>query len=290
MDDDEGGIRQLLGLQSSGSHVIGFDTEAKPKALYASERNRTALVQLASPNVCVMWRTVGLQRLPNSLLSILSDPAVVKVGQGIGMDARDIVADFAAPEPRSLVDLHQVACRLRCEPKSLQGLVGIFLKHRLLKDMRVSNWEDPVLRAEQIQYAALDAWASRAVYEEIRKEGLDVDDFGRVATLAPVKSDSPLVSTERPVVLNPPLGTKTPQVQSTRSAQVRLVEICVSQQLALRLVGFEKVKFSADQFKCVFEITREGETMRFESKSGHSSMRAAQEDAAAVVLSFLSPS
>ena len=199
------------------------------------------------------------------------------------MDARDVVEDFPLlTEVKRLVDLHQIACRLRCEPKSLQGLVGIFLKQRLIKDMRVSNWEQDVLRAEQIHYAALDAWASRAVYMQLVERNIDVADFGRVQQ--PSIQLTPPVSVPRTL-----LSTARPPVSTARSAQVRLVETCIAQQLQLRLVGFEKVKFSSEKFTCVFEITRpDKHVLRFQSQEGHSSIRAAQEDAALVALTALS--
>lgn len=278
-DDDPQGIRDLLGLGGS-SKVLGFDTESKPKALYSQSRNPTALIQLASDNVCVMWRTIGRKKLPDSLLSILEDPSVIKVGQGIGLDLRDMREDFSnIGTVSNVVDLHKVASSLNCQPKSLQGLVGMFLRKRLLKDMRVSNWESETLRVEQVQYAAIDAWAARAVFLEMQKRELNPEKIGSVVDNYE-KQETVVLPTAVP-------ASAIPENVDNRSPQVRLVDHCVKHGFFLRLSGFEKDSFG-DKFKCVFEINRGGkDAVKIESARSHASIRAAQEDAASVALEFL---
>jgi len=282
--DDPAGIKELLGLNTK-CPVVGFDTESKPKALYSQTRNPTALIQLASENVCVLWRTVGTKKLPKSLLSILADPGIVKVGQGVGLDVRDMKQDFTnISEINNIIDLHKVASSLNCQPKSLQGLVGLFLKRRLLKDMRISNWESEVLRAEQIHYAAIDAWSARAVFLEMKNGDLEPEKIGKIDTIN-LPSDTNTERESSVYLTVPPSVSHTPVVN--RSAQVELVEICVKKGYILRLSGFEKESFG-DKFKCVFEITKIGsDPLRMESARSHSSIRAAQEDAASVALEIL---
>lgn len=285
--DDEAHIRDLLGLSSPDkqhSSVIGFDTETKPKSLYSKKRNRTALIQLASDNVCVMYRTLGQSSLPPSLSSILRDDRILKVGQGIEMDARDLREDFGSSvELKGCVDLYKLATHLQCQPKSLQGLVAMFLKHRLLKDMRISDWEAETLRAEQIQYAAIDAWAARCVFFKMVQDGIDVEKIGKVILPEPVQA---IPNVSRPA--NFSTQTAADKTIPFKSSQAELVDLCVRNGYFLKLCGFEKV--SLNKFKCKFQVSVGGNTENIfiaESMNGHTSIRAAQEDAAKVMLDRL---
>lgn len=288
-------LRGLLGLLDvSAPQIIGFDTEAKPAALFAGHaRNRTALIQLASMYACVLFRTVGVSSLPDSLLNVLADPSVVKVGQGVGGDLKVLKEDFpsspsAPPSLRApnskfanFVDLHRIACKFNFQPKSLQGLTGLFLKRRLLKDMRVSNWETDVLRAEQIQYAAIDAWAARAVYVEMLTRNEQLGDVHKIGLLTDSDLSSPTLVDH--VHASPP-DLVDDEVPPSPSGVSGLVQLCVREGHVLRLGGFEKD--SGNRFRCVFEITLAGtrKVMKFGSVSSHSSMRDAQTDAASVAL------
>ena len=290
--DDEESIRSLLSLdQVSSPPMIGVDTESKPSALYSKKRNKTAMIQLASESACVIWRTRNLTKLPPSLISILSDERVLKIGQGIGGDVCALKEDFGCPSfnPRSFIDLYKIALRLQCNPKSLKGMVGIFLRKRLLKDMRISNWEQPILRHEQIQYAALDAWASRSVAIEMQKKGIDIRTIGCVDESDFQQASHPDHVFDIPSVDKPVTTPSVDQIlSSSTSTQVKLVEFCVSQGHALKLIGFEKDVASNGRFRCVFECrTNSGETIRSSSINSHSSIRSAQEDAASVLLARL---
>ena len=288
-DDDESGIRDLLGLTTSSPSVIGFDTESKPSAMYSKDRNPTALIQLASHNACVLYRTTGTRVVPNSLANILADKNITKVGQGVVGDMRGLQSDFEnLPQLSGFADLYKVSTRLQCQPRSLQGLVGIFLRKRLLKDMRISNWETPVLRAEQIQYAAIDAWAARAVYLDMKEKGLDMDTWAAVTESdLMIKSFSTVDQHVTPV--NVPIVTPPTHVAPDHpSAQVRLVDLCVKNGFLLKLVGFEKASDFSGQFKCLFQVTSGSiGTVKCESATSHTSIRAAQEDAASVMLAML---
>ena len=311
-DDDEQHIRDLLGISSSNS-IVGLDTESKPSSLYSKERNRTALIQIAGENACVLWRLVGRNSLPKSLVNILADPQVAKVGQGISSDVCYLKEDFEnVSATASFVDLYKVSLRLQCQPKSLQGMVGIFLGKRLLKDMRISNWEAENLRQEQIQYAAVDAWVSRAVAVEMINRGISVKEIGNVTdqeiagrqnsgpsashyvTGTPFGPGKLVVTPSTEELLSPKLSRNIDAslVKHSGSAQVRLVDLCVSRQFLLKIGGFEMDKSQPGRFRCKFNVvvkSAEGgrETVSSSSAVSHTSMRAAQEDAAAVMISLL---
>ncbi len=70
-------IRELM-----DSSVLGCDTESKPK-FHRSGSSRPCLVQLASRDICVMWRLrrreVERKAFPPMLEAILNSPKITKV-------------------------------------------------------------------------------------------------------------------------------------------------------------------------------------------------------------------
>jgi hypothetical protein len=244
----------------------------------------------------VIWRTVGERRreLPPVIRDILSDNEIVKVGQGISGDLQCLREDFAdlksSDDIRNLIDLYPIGSRLNCYPKSLQGMVGIFLRKRLLKDMRISNWEEETLRAEQIQYAALDAWASREVYMEMARR-YDVKIIHEWGAVKRTSDDSRALITKRVqlVDFHPSKTVMTPPVYQAPSSSsgtvASLVQECVGRGYLLRLCGFEKIH---NQYTCKFEVTiKDNEKIIATSNSFHASIRDAQIDAARVMLDKL---
>jgi ribonuclease D len=284
-------LRRLLDIDSnqSAKPVLGIDTESKPSAFFSHSRNSTALIQLASANACILWRTIGpnRRRLPSFLISILEDPNIIKVGQGISNDISCLGMDFdnMTNEPRGLVDLYSIGSRLKCQPKSLQGMVGIFLRQRLLKDMQVSDWESESLRAEQVQYAAIDAWASRAVYMEMLKiYGQDIiNEMGKVNSVENSPRTTPRASVTTPITLEAPVISP---VSASVSPQIDLVKFCVRKGLHLKLGDFEK-DGATNKFRCTFEVSTENGPIVGRSQDSHSSIRDAQADAAKHTLAQL---
>ncbi|CAD7929781.1 unnamed protein product [Amoebophrya sp. A25] len=180
--------------------LVGFDSEAKP-ALFG-RRNRTALIQMATDELCVVWRNpLFVQRnkeklgcedssrstssessssrpSPSSkseesefffplLTEILEASSMKKVAQGANGELEQLSREFAI-DARNFVCLFEIAHQLQTNPRSLQGLVGIFLRHRLKKDLRCSNWEREALTKAQLDYAACDAYAAHAVLHHLR--------------------------------------------------------------------------------------------------------------------------
>jgi hypothetical protein len=231
--------------------------------------------------------------MPEFVRNILSDPNIIKVGQGISSDTRSLAEDFdniADTSFQGLVDLYTIGTRLKCQPRSLQGMVGIFLRRRLLKDMQVSDWEAPVMRAEQVQYAALDAWASRAVFLEMQRVyGDDVINEMGMVTSMDTKLDKPRIDrvTVTPNTLVTPDVDKLTVSQSS-SPQIDLVKFCVKQGFTLKLGEFEKDE-ETNKYKCSFHVSRGDASSIITgcSQELHASIRDAQADAARHTLAQL---
>lgn len=110
-------------------------------------------------------------RLPPSLRRLLEDPEILKVGVGISSDGLKLRADFGV-QCAGLLDLSRLAALVLPHghrPWSLAELCERVLGKQLQKRraIRCSNWEAALLSPEQLEYAALDAWASLEVYRQL---------------------------------------------------------------------------------------------------------------------------
>ena len=144
--------------------VLGFDTETRP-AFRKGESYPTALVQLAGE--AVVW-IFPLQRFDFSLTlkGIFENPLLVKAGIGVADDLRQMKKLFAF-EDANVVDVGALARRQGVEQTGLRNLAGIVLGYRIPKGSRTSNWGAARLTRQQIAYAAMDAWAARALYLQL---------------------------------------------------------------------------------------------------------------------------
>ena len=79
-----------------------------------------------------------------------------------------------------MVDLGTVAKRHGLEQSGVRNLAGIFLGFRIPKSVGTSNWAAPRLSAQQIGYAATDAWACRELY-------LRFEQLGMLAAVRPAR-------------------------------------------------------------------------------------------------------
>eukprot|EP00392_Amoebophrya_sp_AT5.2_P002785 g2790.t1 len=187
--EDEVQHAGLLRREFFAAHrIVGLDSEAKP-ALFG-RKNRTAIIQLATKDLCVVWRNPhfvnpmsarsaaasGPQKPSCSsefhfplLAEILESPRITKTAHGAAGEVEQFSREFGI-DCRNVVCLFEISHHLQTNPRSLQGLVGIFLRYRLKKDMRCSNWEVENLSRLQLDYAACDAFASCEVLEKLRLE------------------------------------------------------------------------------------------------------------------------
>lgn len=148
----------------SAQKIIGFDTETRP-SFKAGVTNKVALLQLSTRKRCYLIRLCRT-RLHNSLLKILSNPNIIKIGADVAGDIRSLHALRHFNE-RGFVDLQQIACNWGIEEKSLRKLSAIVLGQRVSKAQRLSNWEAGKLTPQQQMYAATDAWVCIKIYDKL---------------------------------------------------------------------------------------------------------------------------
>lgn len=148
----------------SAQKIIGFDTETRP-SFKAGITNKVALLQLSTRKRCYLIRLCRM-KLHNSILKILSNPDIIKIGADVAGDIRSLHALRHFNE-RGFVDLQQIACRWGIEEKSLRKLSAIVLGQRVSKAQRLSNWEAGKLTPQQQMYAATDAWVCISIYDKL---------------------------------------------------------------------------------------------------------------------------
>lgn len=149
--------------------VLGFDTETKP-TFKKGKMHDPALVQLAAADKVYLFQ---LKKIPldKRLACVLADPAIIKAGVAIADDMRSL-QNLYGFKPAGLVDLSSVARNNNISMYGLRGLSACFLGVRISKTARCSNWGHARLSAQQVTYAATDAWISRQIYIKAEELGL----------------------------------------------------------------------------------------------------------------------
>ena len=142
-------------------HVVGLDTETRP-AFKVGESYLPSLAQVATARTVWIFQ---LQRVDCSaaLGELLAAPGIVKAGVGLTDDLRALKKLFPFEEA-AVIELGQLAKPHGIQQTGLRNLAGHFLRFRIPKGKRTSNWAAARLTPEQISYAAMDAWACRELY------------------------------------------------------------------------------------------------------------------------------
>lgn len=149
----------------SSQPVIGFDTETKPLFRQGAPRNRTALLQLSGEDRAYIFR---LNRIgvPESLAAVLASDSVLKIGAAVLDDIRGLQKYFRF-EPKGFIDLQKICGQYGIADKSVRKLAAIIMGVKVSKSQRLSNWEADQLTYSQLQYAALDAWICKKMFERL---------------------------------------------------------------------------------------------------------------------------
>ncbi|KAM8834231.1 exonuclease 3'-5' domain-containing protein 2 isoform 1-T1 [Synchiropus picturatus] len=161
----------LMEQELSVFPVLGLDCE------WVSERGQASavsLMQLASySGLCVLVRLLEFhnkqQQVPLTLMEVLRDPRVLKVGVGCYEDGSRLTRDYGL-SISCTVDLRYLALRQQLATLdnglSLKSLASELLSVSLDKssELRCSNWEAEQLSLDQMTYAAQDAQVSVALF------------------------------------------------------------------------------------------------------------------------------
>ena len=147
---------------------MGFDTEKKP-TFQRGQYHPTALIQLSTLDTAFLIR-VNKVGFPPSLVSLMADPGLTKVGISI-LDDIKALQKISHFEPAGFLELNDVAGEVGVEDRGVKKLAGIFLEGRISKNQQTSNWENEVLTPSQQLYAATDAWVCMEIYDRLLRKG-----------------------------------------------------------------------------------------------------------------------
>ncbi len=152
------------------SDIIGFDTETRP-SFKKGQSYTVSLLQLSTRNKCYLFRLNHIG-LPSSLLQILEDPDILKIGLSLHDDFHNL-NKLSALNPQGFIDLQQFVKDYLIADNSLARIYGILFSKRISKGQRLTNWEAKSLTQCQQAYAALDAQACIEIYEYLKEGNFD---------------------------------------------------------------------------------------------------------------------
>jgi len=149
--------------------VAGFDTETRP-AFKVGESYPPALAQLATARAVYLFQLQQLDFEPE-LAELMASARLVKAGVSVKDDLRQL-QKLVSFEAKSIVDLGHVVKRHGLKQSGVRNLAGLFLGYRVPKGAKTTNWAAARLSAQQITYAATDAWVCRELYLKFEALGL----------------------------------------------------------------------------------------------------------------------
>ena len=154
---------------------LGFDTESKPIFEKGLKNDGPHVVQFATSDHAYIFQLHLLESI-TSLLTILSDPGILKIGFGLSSDRKLLSKKFGMP-PAGLLDLNTIlkeqgrASAVGAKAAAFNVLGQYFTKS---KKISLSNWATPTLTDRQKIYAANDAYVALRVFAKLRDTGQSI--------------------------------------------------------------------------------------------------------------------
>ena len=149
---------------------VGFDTESKPVFRKGEISDGPHIVQLATADKAYIFQ---LHRTDCHavLARLLESTHLIKAGFGLISDQRRLRRKFGI-KPRAILDLNAVFRRDGYRKEiGARAAVAIMFKQRLRKSksLSTSNWALPLLKSNQLLYAANDAYAALKVLQALKR-------------------------------------------------------------------------------------------------------------------------
>lgn len=147
--------------------ILGFDTETRPQFRKGGRPNKVSILQVATRGECFIFQ-LGASGVMEAVKPLLEDNEVLKVALSWGDDIRALHTrlDYT---PGTFLDIQKLVGKVGIEDLSLQKIYANLFGKKISKSQRLSNWDSPDLRPEQLTYAATDAWACIQMYEELNR-------------------------------------------------------------------------------------------------------------------------
>lgn len=148
----------------AGEKLLGFDTETRP-AFRKGQKFRPSLLQLAAATEVFLFQLQHIG-LPEGVMAILGDSTIIKTGVALAQDLSSLQG-LRSFTPRGFVDLGPMARQRGFRNQGLRGLAAAVCGFRITKSARTTNWANDILTAQQIRYAATDAWVGRELHQRL---------------------------------------------------------------------------------------------------------------------------
>lgn len=145
--------------------VVGFDTETRP-CFKRGVANKVSLLQISTDKVAYLFRLHKIG-IPDSVISFLENDKILKIGVSIKDDFHALRRRNEI-SPAGFVDLQDVVAGMGIADRSLQKIYALLFGERISKSQRLSNWESDEFTEPQMQYAAIDAWATLKIYNYLK--------------------------------------------------------------------------------------------------------------------------
>ncbi len=143
---------------------IGFDSESKPCFKPGQVSDGPHVIQLTTLNTAYIFQ-LHHQTCHQLLTRILQSPTVVKVGFGLKSDRAHLLRKLGV-RLTAVLDMNQMFREEGYRKEmGLKAAVAVTFNQRLQKSKSVStsNWALPVLKNNQLLYAANDAYVALKV-------------------------------------------------------------------------------------------------------------------------------
>lgn len=145
---------------------LGLDTETRP-SFKKGETHKVALLQLSTEDTCFLFR-LNYIGMPDSLLRLLSDPQILKIGLSLCDDIQALKSRGMF-DTLNFLDLQNYVGNFGIKDRSLKKIYANLFGQRISKRQQRSNWEAEILTEQQKKYAAIDAWACLQIYNTLRQ-------------------------------------------------------------------------------------------------------------------------
>jgi len=158
---------------------VGFDTKATSNVnIEERRRQEVSLIQLATQDICLLFQIYNIMGLkqkltlpfPPRLKAFLEDPGQLMCGVGTHGDSVWLLRAYGI-RCDGLVELSKIAVQRNIPLKTLATLDEVYGRpgREVFKTKSIlsRNWDKEVLREEWIWYAAKDAFAGVAIFENL---------------------------------------------------------------------------------------------------------------------------
>lgn len=155
------------------NHHLGFDTESRPTFRKGEISEGPHVLQFATQHGAYIFQTYHDFCKP-AITEILTSKQVAKIGFGLNDDMKRIADKFQITS-KTIIDLDHTFRKNFGHSNSIgaKTAIAFLFNRRLVKSRKAttSNWSNRVLTEKQLIYAANDAFAAIAVYDELKTRG-----------------------------------------------------------------------------------------------------------------------